>query len=295
MELRQIEAFIILSQEGSFTRAAEHLEISQPSLSARIRRLENSLGSSLIDRQSRPIALTQQGRVFLDYAERALAILAAAKELIDDQHQASLGEIRVGCPFSVATYLMPQVVDRFSKSFPLAELAIETGNSDYVVDQLTDGLINLAVAAAFPKFLPRVDTLLRLHDEMTAAVAPGHPLLTDEHDAMITDIWRNRVLLIHWGSAFQMYIENLRNSSSDPGPLVRLPLASALPMARQPDTVAFMPRRLVIPSGLVEVPLRGFAFTWDIAIMTRRNRSLLPLEQVFIDIIEQVWESSIPD
>lgn len=293
MELRQIEALIVLSQEGSFTRAADHLEISQPSLSARIRRLERSLGTSLIDRQSRPVTLTQQGRLFMDYAERAIAILAAAKELLTDQYQSTFGEIKVGCPFSAATYLMPQVVDRFSKSFPQAQLVIETGNSDYVVDQLTDGLINLAVAAAFPKFFPRVEILLRLHDEMTAAVTPSHPF-AQEPEVLVSEIWHNRVLLIQWGPAFHMYVENLRNSSSKPGPLVRLPLASALPMAHQPNTVTFMPRRLVAPSGLIEVPVKGFAFSWDIAIMTRHNRSLLPLEQAFVDIIIQTWESSAP-
>ena len=293
MELRQLEALLAIAREGSFTRAADILTISQPSLSVRIRRLERHLGCKLIDRHSRPVRLTAEGKAFLPYAERALYILEAAEELVRDQQLESAVQLRVACTFSVATYLMPQVVDDFSAAFPRAELYIETGNSDFVVSQLADGLVNLALAAAFPEFLSQTQALLQLHDQMTAAVAPGHPLVGNE-DVPIADIWPYRVLLIHWGPVFHAYVESLRQLSANRGPLVRLPLAGALPMARRPDTVTFMPRRLVRPSGLAEVHLQAFSFGWDVALLTRPGRSLTNLEQAFADIVNRVWLASDP-
>ena len=199
MEFRQLLAFVTVAREGSFTQAAEHLNLRQPSLSARIRRLEESLGGQLIDRRNRPISLTPLGVEFLTYAERALAILEAAQELARDHHIVAAEQVRLACPFSVATYLMPEVVDRFSKAFPKADLFIETGNSDYVVSQLNDGLINLALAAAFPRLLAQAQLLLSLHDEMVVAVSPAHKL-AGQSDVEIAQVLRFRVLLIHWGA-----------------------------------------------------------------------------------------------
>jgi len=293
MELGQIEAFVAVAREGSFTKAANYLNISQPSLSNRIYRLEQSLNGNLVDRGSRPVTLTPQGKTFLSYAERALAILTAAEEVVRDQYLDGSLELKVGCPFSVATYLIPELVDQFSRSFPHAELFIETGNSDFVIDQLADGLVNLAFAAAFPKFIGETQMLLLLHDEMTVAVPSDHPL-TLRQDLAVADLWHYRVLLIHWGPTFYAYIESLRQMSHTPGPLMRLPLAGALPMARKADTVTFMPRRLVKPSGLIEVQVRDFSFAWDIALMTRPGRTLAPLEDAFLNIVSGIWKTSEP-
>lgn len=293
MEISQLEAFVAVAREGSFTLAAERQDITQPSLSARIRRLELSLNGRLIDRRSRPVRLTSLGEVFLPYAERSLAILATAMEHVQAERLELSGQLTIGCPFSVATYLMPDVVDRFIQSFPQAELYIETGPSDYVVSQLADGLVNLALAAAFPKFRQQTATVLRLHDEMTVAVSPLHQLASGR-DVPLSEIWSYRQLLIHWGQSFHSYIESLRQMSQGTGPLIRLPLASALPMARQPDTITFMPRRLVAASGLAEVQVLDFSFDWDVVLMTRPGRSLTHLEKEFVGIVSDVWQSSAP-
>jgi DNA-binding transcriptional LysR family regulator len=293
VEIRQLEAFIAIAQEGSFTQAAERLDIRQPSLSARIRRLERSMGGKLINRSSRPVALTPLGVSFFPLAERALAILEAAGELARAEHLDSGLQLRLGCPFSAATYLMPEVVNRFSHSYPQAELYIETGNSDFVVSRLKDELIDLGLAAAFPKFLTQAQVLLQLHDEMAVAVSPENPM-AGYRELPVTALWPNRVLLIHWGPVFHAYVDSLRQMSPDSGPVVRLPLASALPMARQPDTITFMPRRLIAASGLAEIDVRGFSFAWDIALLTRPGRKLSHLEMNFVEIVNTVWQASEP-
>ncbi|MGH2536382.1 MAG: LysR family transcriptional regulator [Candidatus Promineifilaceae bacterium] len=293
MEFHQLEAFVALAREGSFTAAAERLNLSQPSLSARIGRLEASLGGRLVERGKRPLALTDLGRAMLPYAERALSILAEAAAAAQSEALQTAGELKVGCPFSVAAYLMPEVLVRFGRAYPRAELLIETATSDVVVGQLADGLINLAFAAAFPKFLAQMHLLRRFHDEMAVAVAPGHPLAA-EKSATLGQALAHRQLLVHWGPAFHAYVESLRQMIPGPGPLLRLPLAAALPMARQPDIVTFLPRRLLTVAGLVAVAVPGFYFAWDTALLTRPQRALTRLEQAFVDISLEVWRASQP-
>ncbi|MCI0397396.1 MAG: LysR family transcriptional regulator [Chloroflexi bacterium] len=293
MEIRQLEAFVAVAREGSFTLAAERLNLSQPSLSARIRQLEQQLNGRLINRDARPVSLTPLGKLFLSYAERVLGILEAAREAVQAAQFESAGEVAVGCPFSLATYLMPEVVNRFSQAFPQAELSIVTGNSDYVVSQLADGFINLAFAAAFPKFRSQAQALLLLHDEMTVAVSLQHPL-AGAREVSLAAIWPYRLLLVHWGPAFESYVESLRQMSHNPGPMLRLPLAAALPMAHQANTITFVPRRLLSASDLAEVHVPELSFPWDVALMTRPARSLTPLEEEFVAIVSAAWQSSRP-
>ncbi len=291
MEIRQIEAFLAVIQEGSFTNAAAHLNLTQPSLSARIQQLEQSLGGELFYRGQRPLALTPLGDLFRDYAERAIAILQAGQEAVQLAQQGQIGRVTVCCPFSLAASLMPEVVKQFSQAYPQAELYLETGHSDFAIDQLLDGVVNVALAAAFPRYAAQTQTLLRLHDEMVVAVSPMHELVGATAVA-ISQIWHYQPIIIHWGRAFDAYIASLRQMSGAEGAAVRVPLAAALPMARQPQTITFLPRRVTAVFGLVELPVPKFKFDWDAIVATRPGRTLTPLEQAFVDMVTAVWHQS---
>ena len=292
MEIGQIEAFLAVVREGSFTAAATHLNLTQPSLSARIQQLEHSLGAELFMRDKRPVQLTSAGRIFLDYAERGTNILAAGREAVRLARLGEAGQVKVACPFSLGTYLLPQVVNRFSQAHPQAELYVETGHSDFAISQLLDGLVNLALAAAFPRFLAQAQTLLRLHDEMVVAAAEGHEL-AGTTAVPISQLWQYQPIIVHWGAAFDAYIASLRQMSGARRPAVRVPLAAALPMARQPNTITFLPRRLATAvAGLTILHTPEFQFDWDAIVATRPGRSLTPLEQSFVEIIFSVWHAN---
>lgn len=294
MEIGQIEAFLAVVREGSFTNAAARLNLTQPSLSARIQHLEQSLGGELFQRDKRPIQLTPLGETFVDYAERAIGVLEAGYEAVNSMRLGLSGRVTVCSPFSLGTYLLPKVVQQFRDIHPRAELHVETGNSDFAISQLLDGLVNLSLAAAFPRYLGQTQTLLRLHDEMVVAAAPAHPL-TQVEDVKLAQLWRYRPLVIHWGTAFDAYIASLRQMSRTKVGTIRVPLAVALQMAQQPDTVTFMPRRLTAVSGLTELDVPAFRFDWDAVLVTRPGRSLTVLEQSFVDIVADVWQASEPE
>ncbi|MCB0036165.1 MAG: LysR family transcriptional regulator, partial [Anaerolineales bacterium] len=164
MEVRHLEAFVAVVREGSFTRAAERLNLTQPSLSARVQHLEQALEGELFTRQTRPIRLTVIGETFLPFAERVLGILEAGQEAVRIAKTGVAGRLSVGCPVSVSTYLMPQVVNEFSAAYPQAELFIENSHSVNLVQQLQDGVLDLSFTAVFPHLIREAKILLRLHD-----------------------------------------------------------------------------------------------------------------------------------
>ncbi|MEM7335823.1 MAG: LysR family transcriptional regulator [Chloroflexota bacterium] len=294
MEIGQIEAFLAVVREGSFTNAATRLNLTQPSLSARIQHLEQSLGGELFHRDKRPVQLTPIGELFVGYAERAVGVLEAGHEAVRSARLGMAGRVTVCSPFSLATYLLPQVVDQFGQAHPQAELSIEAGHSDFAVSQLLDGVVNLSFSAAFPRLIGQTHTLLRLHDEMIAAVNPSHPLV-GETAVSLDQLWHFRTIVIHWGSAFEAYIASLRQMSQRQNVTVRVPLAAALPMAHQPRSITFMPRRLAMASDLVSLNVPNFKFDWDAVLITRPGRTLTTLEQSFVDIVWGIWKTNRPN
>ena len=293
MELGQLEAFLAVVQKGSFTKAAEHLNLTQPSLSARIYQLEQNLQGALFLRTKRPVQLTPLGEVLVSYAERGLSILKAGQEAVRSAQLGITGKITVCCPFSQSTYLIPQVVSQFSQEYPLAELYIETGHSDFAIRQLLDGIVNLAVAAAFPRFLTQTRPLLRLHDEMVVAANSDHALASSQNISL-AQLWQYQLLVIHWGTAFTAYFDSLYQTRTGTESVLRIPLAVALPMMRQSNRIIFAPRRLAISTGLVPLDVPEFRFDWDTILVTRPNRNLTALEQAFVDLVATVWFSNQP-
>lgn len=289
MEIKQLEGFVAIAREGNYSRAAERLNLSQPSLSARIQQLEQSLGGkALINRRARPVTLTPAGEALLVYAERILGIMKAARQAVEAISDETAGRLIITTPFSIATYLLPGVVNYFSKAYPRVELYIEAGNSDFAVNKLLDGISDLAFTAAFPHYIRQTKTIHRFHDKMGLAVSKGHPLTAFQR-VPLEDILAYRLLLIHWGQAFESYVASLREMYPASGQVISVPLASALPMVIESDTVCFMPRRLIVAAGLVEVDSPDINFDWDVVLVARPGHILTPLETEFVNIVIDRW------
>jgi DNA-binding transcriptional LysR family regulator len=290
MEIKQLEGLIAVAREGSFSRAAERLNLSQPSLSARIQQLEQSLGGKLlVNRRARPVTLTPVGETLLVYAERAVGILEAARQAVEASSSGTVGRLTITTPFSIATYLLPSVVNYFSNAYPSVELHIEAGHSDFAVSQLLDGISDLAFTAAFPQYIRQTKTIHRFHDKMGVAVSKSHPLAVLKK-VPVEEVMTYRLLLIHWGQAFESYVESLREMHPNSGQIISVPLASALPMVQESDTICFMPRRLIIAAGLVEVDVPDILFDWDVVLVARPGHLLTPLETEFVNIVNDRWK-----
>lgn len=294
MELGQIEAFLAVIGEGNFTRAARRLNISQPSLSARIRQLEKALEGALFYRDRRPVEPTPLGLLFVDYARRAVDILVAGQDAVASARLGEAGRVRLAAPFSLATSLLPEVVLAFRDDYPLADLQIETGHSDFAIGRLLEGIVDLALAAAFPRLVDQVQVLHRLSDVMVGAVHKRHALATGApvSPAVVqTYPW----LLVHWGAAFGSFVATLRSAGETANETIELPLAVVLPlMRRSTDFVTFLPRRLTAAAGLVELEIASFHFSWDTILATRFGRDLTPLEASFAATVAASWQSHRP-
>src|SRR2546430_14722825 len=118
MELHQLRYFCAVAETGSFSRAAEHSHVSQPSLSQQILKLESELGARLFDRLGRSVRLTEVGKTFLPRARAVLRELEAARGDVVESKDSVCGQAVVGVIPTVAPYFLPPVLAAFSKRFP---------------------------------------------------------------------------------------------------------------------------------------------------------------------------------
>ncbi|MEM7800784.1 MAG: LysR family transcriptional regulator [Chloroflexota bacterium] len=287
MEFRQLEAFVAVVREGSFTQAAVRLNLTQPSLSARIHQLEQQMGTPLFDRNTRPVELSIAGETFFPYAERVLGVLEAGQNAVQVANMGMGGRISVGAPTSISTFLMPNVVTRFTSVYPQAELSITNGHSALLVQQLRDGILDIVFTAVFPHLIRQNQILMRVRDRIIVACEDNHPL-SERDEVSIQELWDHRIVLPSWGSAFEGFIASYREMSSSPHPMIRVPLAVGLPMMSLPDAITFVPQRVARAANLIEINVPEFNYPWDVVLVTRPGRSLTPLGQGFVNLVESI-------
>src|SRR5688572_29435345 len=122
MQLGEVEAFLQVARRGTLSRAASALFVTQPALTARLQRLEADLGEPVFLRSPRGMRLTEAGRAFLPYAERALEELDAGRRLVQNLGSGRAGELAIGAAPAVSTYVLPGVLKRLAAEYPNVQL-----------------------------------------------------------------------------------------------------------------------------------------------------------------------------
>lgn len=138
MELHQLQYFVAVAEVGSFSRAAQRCNVSQPSLSQQIIKLEHELGQRLFERLGRSVLLTAAGQALLPQAQRILGEVQAIRTGLADSVEAGCGRLAVGIIPTLAPFALPPVLQLFRQRFPAAELE--------VVEQTTDRLLERLIA-----------------------------------------------------------------------------------------------------------------------------------------------------
>ncbi|MBX3404190.1 MAG: LysR family transcriptional regulator [Phycisphaeraceae bacterium] len=168
MELTPLRQFIAIARTRHMTRAAYQLGISQPALSAMVRKLEDEVGAPLLSRIGRGIDLTEAGRAFLVHAEdavrRADAAVRAVRELMGLEH----GSIRVGGGATATSYLLPCVVSAVRRAHPGLRFYVREAGSSAVAAAVQSGELDLGIVT-LPLKGAQTDDLVRIplvHDEL---------------------------------------------------------------------------------------------------------------------------------
>ncbi|WOI61247.1 LysR family transcriptional regulator [Streptomyces fradiae] len=182
MQFQQLVYFVAVADTRHFTRAAERVHVSQPSLSQQIRALEKELGAELFSRARGNITLTDAGEALLPLARRILADADTARQEVHELARLRRGRVRLGATPSLCTGLLPEVLRAFHDLYPGIRILIEEGGSHDLVRGLARGALDLAlVVLPLPAQSPALTTVELLQEDLVvvssaAEEAPRRPV-----------------------------------------------------------------------------------------------------------------------
>ena len=147
MTLQQLEYVVALADHGQFLKAAEACDVTQPTLSSMIQKLEDELGAKLFDRRSKPVVPTAVGRIVVEQARELLNGARRLREQVDEQQSTVCGEFSVAVLPTIAPYLLPRFLPEFSRKYPQIDLQISEMKTADVKRALLKGEIDAAIVA----------------------------------------------------------------------------------------------------------------------------------------------------
>ncbi len=293
MELAQLRAFLEAAERGSFRRAAEALFLTQPSLSARVHALEEELGVSLFHRMGRGVRLTEMGRAFLPYAERAMEALRQGRDVIDSARDASGGVLNMASARAIGTYTLPSILERFRLRYPNIKVHINIGRSSDVLQMVVDEEAQLGLARALSD--PDVVTMRLYDEEIALATSPHHPFAI-RGEASIYEVAQEPLILYDRESSYFVLINQVCRAAGI-SPRVEMTLDSIEATKHLVELgmgVSFLPRsgvRHELERGSLRlIPLtEGHQVSLPTAVMVRRAQHYSPAVLAFMDVLREMY------
>ncbi len=173
MDLRQLEVFVKVAELGSFSKAAEALFLTQPTVSEHIRALEEELGLRLLDRLGRGAAATKAGQLLLSYARQILQLHRDARQALEQFQGRMSGELVAGASTIPGEYVLPPLIGRFKEKYPDISISLLIGDTRQVLDWLLEGKVEVGVVGA-QVLEPALEYQELMPDELVVVVSSGH-------------------------------------------------------------------------------------------------------------------------
>ena len=150
ISLRQLQVFEAVARHSSYTRAAEELFLTQPTVSMQIKKLETDIGVSLTELVGRKLSLTEAGRVLHSSSREILSTLSRFEMLIDDQKGLHSGELRIAV-VSTANYFAPRLLGKFCNDYPNINVMLEVTNREHILERMNQNLDDLYIVGKPPR------------------------------------------------------------------------------------------------------------------------------------------------
>ena len=288
MEIRDLEVFLTVAKHLNYTRAGEDVNLSQPSVSVRIRQLEAELDVKLFDKLGKKVALTDAGRLLLPYATRVMAAVSDAQHAIDELQGLERGTLRIGASTTPGMYLIPQTLARFKQRYPKIE--IQLGIKD--TREIENGVIRNEFDFGFVGghlVGHEVHAIPWLTDQLVLIVPTDHPLARKKA-VRAADLKKERFIVRESGSATHATtVNHLDKIGLQIESLMKMENPESVKKAVQSGLgIAFISKFAVEAElkarTLVAVRVRHLDIKRELKIVYRKDKHLSHAAQTFIEM-----------
>ncbi|MBB5214180.1 LysR family transcriptional regulator [Parapusillimonas granuli] len=275
---RLIEAFLALVETRRFSLAAQRCHVSPSAFSQMIGRLEEQVGTRLFDRDTRKVALTQEGEIFLQGANRVRSIMSATLTELQARAQCRTGRVAVAAPFSLAAHWMPSQMSRFRTRHPDVDLYLHDVLSDRCLRMIADAEVDFGVNARTGGDMEFESQLI--FNERMYLICSSTDTLAAQQSADLSDLrGRAFIHILREGSVWQLLHpllqkHDVRDSGHEVAQLATLAglISHGFGVSILPHAALDLCRR----PGLAIIPLSDERIVRPIYLVKRRQRSLSP-------------------
>ncbi|WP_055701981.1 transcriptional regulator CynR [Streptomyces silaceus] len=294
-ELRHLRYLLAVAEHGSFTRAAEELHISQPTLSQQIRQLERAVGVPLLDRSGRAVRLTDAGAAYLPHARRALQDLAAAERAVHDVTDLSRGTLRLAVTPTFTTYLVGPLTALLHARHPGIALHLRELPQDRIEPALLADELDLGIAF-HGAHLPGLSATDLFTETLSLVVGDLHPEAGRTTPLSLEELAATRLALLSGDFATRVHTDaHLARHAVRPDVAVEATSINALT-----DIVRHTPLATVLPDaltrdrpGLRTVPLDPPLPARTVTLLSRENGYRTAAARAFTELIH-TWSRTQP-
>ena len=208
--LQQLRILKAVATEKNFTKAAQVLHLSQPSLSKQIKTLEKNLDILLINREKNKISLTENGKVFLQYSERILALCEESCRALIDLKNGDRGNLTVGASQTIGTYLMPRVLALFAQNYPQIDLKVQVNSTRLIANNVLKREIDIAVVGGeIPNELKK-NLIIKdfVEDELSLIISKSHPF-AKKRKINKENLYYLNFITLNSNSTIRKFIDNI--------------------------------------------------------------------------------------
>jgi DNA-binding transcriptional LysR family regulator len=293
VDLRRLEVFAKVAELGSFSRAAQALSLTQPTVSEHIRALEDELGVQLLDRLGRGASATRAGKLLLTYAQRMLSLSREARQAIEQFQGRMAGELVVGGSTIPGEYVLPALVGQFKAKHAEISIVLLIGDSRQVSEWIDEGRAELGIIGARPA-QRTLDAREVMSDELVVMVPANHGW-AERNTITLADLAREPVVVRERGSgsrdALERALESAGTSLSAFRVVGEMGSTQAVKQAvRAGLGITLISRRAVhdeCRAGLVVcLRIEGVSVSRAFYLVTHRDRTRSPLGGAFLGFLE---------
>jgi DNA-binding transcriptional LysR family regulator len=292
MNLRHLEVFCTVVQCESFSGAAEQLFMTQPAVSMQVQAVERHFGVQLLERRSRRVVLTEAGRAVHEWARQVLTSEVETRKTVDEFVRAETGRIVLGTTMALGSHVLPQIINRFKKDHPGAEIVVRLADRPSLTDELLAGTIDVGVhiAGEVPSGLD-VETVG--NERMVLVSAPTHHLAgrTDVSAEELAEEW---FVVPPRGYGYRSVIDRVLADQGLPNFRVLMEVGviesikcfieegSGIGIMLQSAATGELQRGL-----LAEIAAPGAPMNVDLVLVRRPHRDGSPLLESFVELLRQ--------
>lgn len=289
MDLAQLEIFLSVAEEKSFSRAAEKMLRTQPALSIAIKRLEEELGETLFDRSSKSGTLTEAGHILLSYAQRMINLRDEARDSIAELRGMYRGRLTIGANESTSLYLLPELLLDYRKLYPNIKIEVFRNVSERIPTEVLERNLDFGFLSYDPKN-PQLQSIELNRDELVLVVPPGHRFV-GRRQVTVKELGDEQFVAHNVKTPARTRIFELFARHDTPLNIcIELATLETIKAFVELEAgIAILPRLAVrdelIAGRLVEVPVKGMKIDKVLRLIFRRENTLSHAAKCFLDLV----------